>query len=127
LRPSQLQDVALSHLLQQMVQTVATRKQIHVRTDIDDLSNLPVSIKIALYRIAQESLNNVVKHSQATEAVLSLRRQNGHIVLSLQDNGVGFINEDAIPTSLGMRIMYERAEEVGAQLTIESKINSGTT
>jgi PAS domain S-box-containing protein len=127
LRPSQLQDVALSHLLQQMVQTVATRKQIHVRTDIDDLSNLPVSIKIALYRIAQESLNNVVKHSQATEAVLSLRRQNGHIVLSLQDNGVGFINEDAIPTSLGMRIMYERAEEVGAQLTIESNINSGTT
>jgi PAS domain S-box-containing protein len=127
LRPSALQDVALSHLVQQMVRTVETRKQIHVKTTIDDLSDLPPAIKIALYRIAQESLNNMAKHSQATEAVLSLRRQDGQIVLSLHDNGVGFISSQTSPTSLGLRIMHERAEEVGAELTIESDANSGTT
>jgi PAS domain S-box-containing protein len=127
LRPSALQDVALSRLLQQMVRTVETRKQIHVRTHIDDLSDLSPAIKIALYRIAQESLNNMVKHSQATEAVLSLRRQDGQIVLSLQDNGVGFVGNQAKPTSLGLRIMHERAEEIGAELIIESNVNSGTT
>jgi two-component system nitrate/nitrite sensor histidine kinase NarX len=127
LRPSALQDVALSHLLQQMVRTVETRKQIRIHTHIDDLSDLPPAIKIALYRIAQESLNNMVKHSQATEAVLSLRRQDGQIVLSLQDNGVGFVSDQARPASMGLRIMHERAEEVGAALTIDSHVNSGTT
>lgn len=126
LRPSALQDVALSHLLQQMVRTVETRKQIRVHTDIDDLSDLPPPIKIALYRIAQESLNNMVKHSQATEAMLSLRREDGQIVLLLQDNGVGFDSDQTSSTSLGLRIMHERAEEVGAELTIESNVNSGT-
>jgi signal transduction histidine kinase len=82
---------------------------------------------MALYRIAQESLNNMVKHSQATEANLQLCRERGRITLSLQDNGVGFEMERATATSMGLRIMRERAEEIGATLIIESSPNSGTS
>ncbi len=126
LRPSALQDVSLSSLLHQMVRTLETRKQIRIATVIDDLSDLPPALKLALYRIAQEALNNMVKHSQASAATLILRREEERIVLSLQDNGVGFAVDQIETDSLGLRIMRERAEEIGATLTIESDRQSGT-
>ncbi|MBZ0301065.1 MAG: response regulator [Anaerolineae bacterium] len=120
LRPSALQDVSLGSLLQQLARTLETRKQIRITASIDDLPMLVPEIKVALYRIAQEALNNMAKHSQATQAHVTLRREEDHTALSIHDNGVGFQVGQAAPTSLGMRIMYERAEEIGAHLTITS-------
>lgn len=127
LRPSALQDVSLSDLLRQLARTLETRKQIRITASVDTLPMLSPEVKVALYRIAQEALNNTSKHSQATQAHVTLRREDNRLVLSVDDNGVGFDIDETAPTSLGMRIMRERAEEIGAILNIQSNRDAGTT
>ena len=126
LRPEALQDIALDELLRRMVITLKTRKQIPITAAVDPMPELPHEVKVALYRIAQESLNNVAKHSQAKRVSLELSRDNHCITLMICDDGVGFENQKAAGTSYGLKIMRERAEEIGAGLSIESKAGAGT-
>jgi signal transduction histidine kinase len=83
-------------------------------------------VKIALYRIAQEALNNIAKHSGASRAQVSLHCQPQRITLQITDNGQGFDISQAAPGSFGLNNMKERAGQIGASLKIESKINQGT-
>ena len=88
---------------------------------------VPTEVKIALYRITQEALNNIIKHSQATVARVTLKSQNGQVILRVIDNGKGFdISKDA-SGSFGLGNMNERAIQIGASIIIESKLNVGTT
>jgi|GEM_PF-5093934 len=82
---------------------------------------------IALYRILQESLNNVVKHANATKIVVSLYKNNDSIMLKISDNGVGF-DQSLLPknNSYGLRGMKERVALLGGSIKISSKPNKGT-
>jgi signal transduction histidine kinase len=107
--------------------TLQTRKQIPITTVIDTLPALPLDVKVAFYRISQEALNNVAKHSQATQIGLALKLEPDAVSLWIKDNGTGFDPSQKAPTSYGLRIMYERAEQIGATLHIESQTGQGTT
>jgi signal transduction histidine kinase len=79
-----------------------------------------------LERIAQESLNNIVKHAHAGEIRIRLDDREDGITLDVWDDGVGFNPQDAHPGHLGLRSMQERAAQAGSTLEIESSPGRGT-
>jgi signal transduction histidine kinase len=87
---------------------------------------LPVDVKVALYRIAQESLNNVAKHAGASQATVRMRCGDD-VELEVVDDGLGFDVDGVPPDSLGLGIMQERAKDIGAELSVESEVGEGTT
>ncbi len=126
LRPSALIEAELPHLLEQLAEAITGRTRIPVIvTSIGDYL-LPDESKVGFYRIAQEALNNVAKHSEATEVMVSLICDKEKVTLKIKDNGVGFDTGNVSPESLGISIMQERAEDIKASLTIHSQIGEGT-
>jgi signal transduction histidine kinase len=87
---------------------------------------LPPEVKVALYRIAQEALNNIAKHSGASQATVSVHGEPQRVKLRISDDGRGFDPGYVPPDHLGLGIMRERAEAVGANLRIESQPGQGT-
>jgi signal transduction histidine kinase len=87
---------------------------------------LPEDVTITFHRIAQESLNNVVRHAEATEVSITLDCDQNGIVLRVRDNGRGF-DPSTIPAGhLGLSIMAERIEKIGGTLLIDSQPGDGT-
>jgi len=87
---------------------------------------IPTSLKVVIYRVLQESLNNVAKHSRADRVYISLWKQEGTIELTIEDNGIGFDLETS-RKGLGLVSMKERVEFSGGRLVIESDLHLGTT
>jgi len=89
-------------------------------------------VELSLYRIAQEALNNVVKHSKATHADLKIAFEVSEIKMEVSDNGNGFLVPKS-PTELapgghfGLLGVHERADLIGARLEIESALGKGTS
>ena len=104
----------------------------------DEACELPDDVQIALYRIAQEALNNVVKHAQASQVDVGLSctsppqaegrpaGQGRHVELCVRDDGLGFDPGTVSQDHLGLGIMHERAESIHARLEIESEPGGGT-
>ena len=88
--------------------------------------DIPSPLKTVIYRILQEALNNVAKHSGASQASVTLICEAGLIELHVRDDGRGFDVIDIPSGHLGVGIMRERAEAVGASLSINSTIGEGT-
>jgi signal transduction histidine kinase len=88
---------------------------------------LPTGVQVGIYRIAQETLNNIAKHSRATEVHMRLESTPEGVRLSIHDNGHGFDIENIQPERLGLHIMRERAAGIGADLDITSTVGQGTT
>ncbi|MEP6985059.1 MAG: ATP-binding protein, partial [Chloroflexota bacterium] len=88
---------------------------------------LPQEVKVALYRIAQEALNNISKHARATQVSITLTFHDMVVTLMVSDNGRGFIVEQTKSGSLGLKIMRERAEKINARFHIESLPGIKTT
>jgi len=126
LRPTALAEAEMSDLLRQLADTITGRGRLPVTVKISGKAVLPPEVKVAFYRIVQEALNNVAKHSGATEAKVNLDCQRDRAILTVSDNGRGFDKAALPPDSLGIGIMRERAEAVGAGLEIESKAGHGT-
>jgi len=126
LRPSALAEASLADLIRQLGESITGRARVPVATEVDPQCELPVEVKVALYRIAQEALNNMAKHAGATEAVVRLRCRPGRAELSVRDDGLGFELESVHIESLGLGIMRERAEAIGATLEIDSQLGEGT-
>ena len=130
LRPAALAEANLSDLLKQLGEAVTGRARIPVAVKADDAGAPPAEVGIALYRIAQEALNNVAKHSGATTATVclcSLAEAGGGLLLTIEDDGVGSDSAAAGFGQLGLGIMRERAEAIGATLTVSSAPGQGTT
>ncbi len=127
LRPDTLADANLIELLGQLSEAVQGRAHLAVEVLLSDPGELPSEVKLALYRIAQEALNNVTKHANATRVTLELSRQGHEVVLALRDDGRGFDPAVTTPDSLGLGIMRDRAESVGARLEVTSGSNEGTS
>ncbi len=85
-----------------------------------------IMIELGFYRIAQETLNNIVKHSCATKASLVLKSLPDKITLDIDDDGVGFNPEATSSENLGLIIMKERAKMIGASFDLESSPGKGT-
>jgi nitrate/nitrite-specific signal transduction histidine kinase len=126
LRPAALVETPLGDLLRQLGEAVTGRARIPVTLEAAGECTPPPDVQVALYRIAQEGLNNVVKHADASQAVLTLLCQPGRVELSIRDDGRGFDPHDIPADHFGIGIMCERAEVVGAVLAVESEIGRGT-
>ena len=126
LRPATLTESSLAELLHQLTRAIGSRSRLPIELVVVGERPLPSEPQIALYRIAQEALNNITKHAGASQVSLNLTFSPQTIHLSIRDNGRGFDISDAPPHSLGLGIMRERAEKIGAQLTINSQIGEGT-
>lgn len=126
LRPASLTQVGLKQLFEQYLQTTLANQTIRIQFEIEDIPLLSGDVQIALYRIVQEAVNNVVKHAGARTITVQARQSQEMLVLSVRDDGRGFSTEDERPTSLGLNIMRERAESIAARLHIESNVGQGT-
>ena len=126
LRPASLAQVPLPNLINQIIASVQSRRQVEITLDIDDLPDLIPEHKICLYRIVQEATNNIIKHSLATRVDIQIHVDPEYLYLKIRDNGKGFDTQMVSATSLGMSIMRERAESCEAQLSVESVIDGGT-
>jgi PAS domain S-box-containing protein len=126
LRPAALTEQKLGVLLRQLTDAMMGRTRMPVTTTVVGDCPLPADVQIALYRIAQEGLNNITKYARASEAKVSLRCTPGMVKLRISDDGRGF-DPDAVQShQMGLEIMRERAQDVGAALTIESRPGHGT-
>jgi len=126
LRPAALINVSLAELLRQLTEAMMGRAGVLIKLEIEGTREIPVEVKIALYRIAQEALNNISKHSGATRAQVTLHCEAKEIDLHIIDNGHGFDISKIHPGSFGLENMKERANQIGASLSIEGKIDEGT-
>ncbi len=137
LRPGALTEMELRDLLGQLPEAIGSRVRLPVTLVGDKLGPLPPGLKLALYRISQEALNNVAKHAEASQATVWLRcaprlcpedggDQQAGLELRISDDGRGFDPQRIPAASLGLGIMRERAEAVGAEFKVESQIGSGT-
>jgi signal transduction histidine kinase len=126
LRPAALTEVGLGDLLRQLTEAITGRARVPITLIVEGQCPLPPDVQVALYRIAQEALNNIAKHSGATEATVTLHCQPDQVELCIRDNGRGFDQARVSPDRLGLGIMRERAESVGATFAIESRVGHGT-
>lgn len=125
LRPNALVEIPLATLLRQLSDAVIGRARLQVDLHVSGERTLPPDVKITLYRIAQEALNNVVKHAGAANAVISLCLAPT-VRLTVADNGSGFTPGSVSGAHLGLKIMRERADAIGARLTLDSTPGEGT-
>jgi signal transduction histidine kinase len=134
LRPAALTETGLGDLLRQLAEAITGRARVPVTVTVEGQRPLPPDVQVAFYRIAQEALNNVAKHAGASQVTVSLRcfppdvggEQRGGVELCIRDDGRGFELEAISPEHLGLSIMRERAESIGARLSIESQYGCGT-
>jgi two-component system nitrate/nitrite sensor histidine kinase NarX len=126
LRPAALTEAPLGDLLRQLAEATIGRARLPVSLAVEGQRPLPPDVQVALYRIAQETLNNVAKHAEAGRADLSLAYRADRVELCVRDDGRGFDPGRVPPGHLGVGIMRERAAAVGAGLEIESRAGQGT-
>lgn len=126
LRPSALLKADIADLLRQLAEAVTGRAQIKIRMDVEPVPPLPAEVKIAFYRIAQEALNNVIKHAQANCVELEVKAEAGTIALRIRDDGRGFDQTDVPAGHFGLDNIRERAEGIGAEVIIDSGPEHGT-
>jgi signal transduction histidine kinase len=127
LRPAALSQARLPDLLRQLGEAVMGRKLLPIHLHVDGDCELPGDVKVEMYRIAQESLNNIVKYARATRVEINVRMAAGQVQMEIKDDGLGFDTACVKPTSLGLRIMHERAEAIHAQVQVDSQPGRGTT
>ena len=131
LRPTALDDLGLRAALENYVRDWTKRlgisAELHTFGLLDD--RLPSDVETALYRIAQEALTNIAKHAQASNVDVILERRDDHVILIVEDDGVGFdaAEVESEGQGFGLPGMHERAALVGATLEIESADGKGTT
>lgn len=125
LRPSNLESTPLNRLLRQLIDTVQGRKRMDIVLNFEGEAALPPEVHVAVYRIMQEALNNIIKHANAPSAWISGRAGVDFVELRIRDIGAGF-NTNNPKAGLGLQMMRERAEEVGALVEIRSAVGSGT-
>ena len=120
LRPEALDDLGLESALAVLASRFGERSGLRVSTQIaDSLPALSREAELVTYRIAQEALTNVARHSGASQAELTLRPEDGRLVLSVRDHGRGL--QDGQASGSGIRGMRERAALIGATLEIRNR------
>jgi len=127
LRPQILQNEGLVAAIEARLDAVENRSGVQINFLVEGKSNLSFSLEDGFYRIALEALTNTLKHAKAENIQIRLQFNPKSAILEIQDDGVGFdptlIQEHR---GVGIPVMMERAKELGAELSIESKPGQGT-
>ena len=130
LRPAALIETPLHNLLRQLCEAASGREGLLVNLELAKDCKLPAEAHIAFYRIAQETLNNILKHSRAKQVTVKLNsrpsNQRQVVELTIGDDGRGFDPTQVPPDHFGLRNMRERAQAIGAELNVTSKPGHGT-
>lgn len=126
LRPMALEEAELGDLLRQLSEAFTGRARAPVNLVVEGEVAFSKEVKIALYRIVQEALNNIFKHAGASAVTLRLNCDGEGCELVIRDNGRGFDPEAVSSEHLGLQIMRERAAEIGAEIEIASAVGEGT-
>ena len=128
LHPSVLDELGLAEALRTACERVSRQSRVDLSAELDPMPvSLPKDAALCLFRVAQEALNNVTRHSGARAAAVALRQMEGGVLLAVRDDGVGF--DPASPAtrmSLGLAGMRERVRLVNGTLDIESTPGRGT-
>jgi NarL family two-component system sensor histidine kinase LiaS len=125
LRPTQMDGRDFNEVVRTYAAEWAHSSGIGVQLDIQVFDDLPLEAEEALYRILQEALANVTRHSRAEQAFIQIQQHDGEIQLSVRDDGVGFDKQPA-SSGMGLSSMQERAEAIGGFTRITSQPGSGT-
>lgn len=127
LRPASLVETNLAELLRQLSRATMSHKKLDIIVSSDKICPLPPDVKVGLYRIAQEAINNVVRHARASKVDIVLSCQDGQTHLQIKDNGRGFDAQVSSSERMGLSIMQERADSIDADYEIDSTPGAGTT
>jgi NarL family two-component system sensor histidine kinase LiaS len=126
LRPTDLEDLGLAIVLQDYARDWSRRAGIEVDVRVQGERTTPLQIEEALFRMSQEALANVARHSSASEVKMQLTWNEEEVCLSIRDNGLGFDTARTIGKGLGLTSMRERVEALHGRLPISSSME-GTT
>jgi len=132
LHPAVLEELGLEAALRTLVQEMLVDVELEFNCELDlDGRRLPSEIEISLYRIAQESLTNIVRHADAEKVTVELQASPSMVLLRIADDGKGFLSENlgqkANQDRLGLISMRERAEMIGGSLVVQATPGSGTS
>jgi signal transduction histidine kinase/ligand-binding sensor domain-containing protein len=132
LRPFQLDRLGLSKAIEALVRSASRATGIHFSTDIVDIDqSFPEDLRINFYRIVQEAVNNIIKHSGASEASIRVEKTGSRILLSISDNGKGFSAEQKSSATgkggFGLVGIRERAAVLGGLVKIQGRTGFGAT
>ena len=127
LRPSDHLDEGLVGALQRRLDSVEKRTGMNARLVVQGAVNLDESTELALYRIAQEALNNTLKHAGATSVTVQLQAVDNRVVMEVIDDGCGFDPEEKRAAGgMGLANMLERTAALGGQLALHAQPGQGT-
>jgi two-component system sensor histidine kinase UhpB len=124
LHPTILDDYGLEKAIERHLQTLEKQSGLVTRLEKDGYGEVNELHAIHLYRVVQESLNNVVKHANARTATVRLQFRGGQMILEVEDDGVGINGRPR--NGLGLIAMRERAELIGGSLSVTRKPSGGT-
>ncbi|HEY8460316.1 MAG TPA: ATP-binding protein, partial [Blastocatellia bacterium] len=131
LRPYQLDRIGLTKAIEAIVRAARSASEIVFTAEIDDIDGVfPKDLEINFYRVVQEAVNNILKHSQATEAGVTIRSESDGLRLTIRDNGKGFTpgaaKTDSPGGGFGLIGVAERAQLLGGKIMIHSAPGQGT-
>ncbi len=126
LQPVDIERKGLVTILHDRLAVVEGRVDIKARLIADANITLPISKEVGLYFIAQEALNNVLRHANAKSVTVRLKQNRSNVVLEIEDDGCGFNPGDEDNHGMGLRNMQERATQIGGRLNISSRQGKGT-
>jgi len=143
LRPNTLLSMELESLIQQLIDSFKASTRIVVEYQFEPIKcKVPAEVKVAFYRIIQETLRNIIKHGHASRVnvkltsltkvklqskrIIECESQDAQISVMIKDDGIGFYPANLSGEHYGLRIMHDRACEIGAVLNIESEPGHGT-
>ena len=137
LRPDALEAAELPDLMHQLGEAIVGRSGIEVRVETEVECSVPTEVHLMIYRIAQEALNNIIKHANASQVEVFLKcTESGHsqngagikkLELRVHDDGQGFDPVQDSADGFGLTIIRERVDSIGASLELESEPGAGTT
>lgn len=127
LRPESLQNEGVVVAITKQADALRARHKLEVTADLGSEPDISLDRKEALYRVTQEAMQNIARHSHATKVDVRLHRSDSCIVLEIHDNGMGFDPGRGYPGHLGLQSMQERVALIGGDFAIVSQPGTGTT
>ncbi len=126
LRPAALEGKGLIEALREYVDSWSTSACVPVTYKVIGERSLPFDVEHTLYRVAQEGLSNVVRHSRASAVIVNLVFEENQVILIIEDNGTGFDFAEKQQSGFGLVSMHDRLIELGGKLEIRTGVHSGT-
>jgi NarL family two-component system sensor histidine kinase LiaS len=126
LRPVSLLEQGLIPALEEYVADWSRQNDTEVEISVNEEGILPMEVEQALFRVTQEALSNVTRHSIAMKVEIQLHREDNEVILTISDNGKGFDLEAAEDQGMGLNSMHERMGALGGSFVVESEMGQGT-